>query len=123
MNEEMTFRLMRRFKQATKPQENITILQTAYRGFLSVIGDGGYPYTVPMNFVYDDGRVYFHCAKEGHKLDAIRACDKACFTVLDNPVKEPGDWWFHVTSVICFGRMRIVEGGIEHMTGKQVREE
>ena len=108
MNEEMTFRQMRRFKQATEPQENISILQTAYRGFLSVIGDGGYPYAVPMNFVYDDGKVYFHCAKEGHKLDAIRACDKACFTVLDNPVKEPGDWWYHVTSVICFGRVRIL---------------
>ena len=99
MNEEMTFRPMRRFKQATEPQENITILQTAYRGFLSVIGDGG--------------RVYFHCAKEGHKLDAIRACDKACFTVLDNPVKEPGDWWFHVTSVICFGRVRILSDEAE----------
>ena len=115
MNEEMTFRPMRRFKQAVEPQENVAILQTAYRGFLSVIGDGGYPYTVPMNFVYADGKVFFHCAKEGHKLDAIRSCDKACFTVLDNPVQEPGDWWYHVTSVICFGRVRILSDEAERL--------
>ena len=115
MNEGMTFRPMRRFKQATEPQENISILQTAYRGFLSVIGDGGYPYAVPMNFVYADGKVFFHCAKEGHKLDAIRSCDKACFTVLGNPVQEPGDWWYHVTSVICFGRVRILSDEAERL--------
>ncbi len=45
-----------------------------------------------------------------------------CVRILDEPVREPGDWWYHVKSVICFGRMRIVEGDIEHMTGKQVRE-
>lgn len=45
-----------------------------------------------------------------------------CVRILDEPVRKPGDWWYHVKSVICFGRMRIVEGGIEHMTGKQVRE-
>ena len=45
-----------------------------------------------------------------------------CVRILDEPVREPGDWWYHVKSVICFGRMRIVEGGIEYMTGKQVRE-
>ena len=45
-----------------------------------------------------------------------------CVRILDEPVREPGDWWYHVKSVICFGRMRIVEGGIKHMTGKQVRK-
>ena len=45
-----------------------------------------------------------------------------CVRILDEPVREPGDWWYHVKSVICFGRMRIIESGIEHMTGKQVRE-
>ncbi len=71
-------------------------METAYRGFLSVIGDGGYPYTVPINFVYAEGVLYFHCAVEGHKLDAIRASDKACFTVIGTPEKEPGDWWYNV---------------------------
>ena len=102
-----SFRPMRRFKQSLPEEECFRILGQAYRGFLSVNGDG-YPYTVPINFVCEDGKLYFHCAKEGHKLDALRACDKACFTVLDEPEKEPGDWWYHVKSVICFGRVGIV---------------
>lgn len=113
MSETNTFRPMRRFRQELPEEESIEILKTAPRGFLSVIGDGGYPYAVPINFVYEDGWIYFHCAKEGHKLDAVRACDKACFTVIDTPVKEPGDWWYHVRSVICFGRIRIVEDGAQ----------
>lgn len=104
---------MRRFRQQLPDEESISILRSAYRGFLSVIGDGGYPYSVPINFVYEDGKLYFHCAKEGHKLDAIRRCDKACFTVLDNPEKEPDSWWYHVRSVICFGRIRLVEDVVE----------
>ncbi len=109
MSEEMSFRPMRRFKQQLPEEECRVILETAYRGFLSVIGDGGYPYTVPINFVYAEGVLYFHCAVEGHKLDAIRTSDKACFTVIGTPEKEPGDWWYNVRSVICFGRVRIVE--------------
>ena len=103
-----SFRPMRRFKQALPEETCFRILKQAYRGFLSVNGDGAYPYSVPINFVFEDGKLYFHSAREGHKLDAIRACDKACFTVLDEPEKEPGDWWYHVKSVICFGRVSIV---------------
>ena len=109
------FRPMRRFKQALPEETCFRILENAYRGFLSVNGDGGYPYSVPVNFVFEDGKLYFHCAREGHKLDAIRACNKACFTVLDEPEKEPGDWWYHVNSVICFGRVGIVADERERM--------
>lgn len=111
------FRPMRRFKQQLSQEECDGILQNGYRGFLSVIGDGGYPYTVPINYLYARKRLYFHCAKSGHKLDALRACDRACFTILDKPEKEAGDWWFHVRSVICFGRIRIVEDESEKWRG------
>ena len=113
MDQGTAFRPMRRFKQELPQDECLRILDTAYRGFLSVIGDGGYPYAVPLNFVSVDGKIYFHCAREGHKLDAVRACDKACFTVLDEPVKEPGDWWYHVKSVICFGRICVLSDAEE----------
>ena len=113
MSNGTTFRPMRRFKQQLPDQECISILGDAYRGFLSVIGDGGYPYSIPINFSYEQGKLYFHCAKQGHKLDAVRKCDKACFTVIDTPRKEPGEWWFHVRSVICFGRIRIIEDDTE----------
>lgn len=111
-----SFRPMRRSKQALPEEECHRILENAYRGFLSVIGDGGYPYTVPINFVFEDGKLYFHCAKEGHKLDALRLCDKACFTVLDEPEREPGDWWYHVKSVICFGRVRILADDTDRLS-------
>ncbi len=113
MENNFSFRQMRRFRQALETEENQTILDTAKRGFLSVTGDGGYPYCIPINFVYDSGKLYFHSALEGHKLDAIRACDKACFTVIDTPEKEPGDWWYHVRSVICFGRIRLISDETE----------
>ena len=84
------------------------ILRTAARGTLSLTGDDGYPYGIPMNFIFEDGRIYFHCAGEGHKIDAIDASDKACFTVLGEGTKNEGEWWLCFTSVVCFGRIRRV---------------
>ena len=101
----MEFRPLRRFKQAATPQECEDILSSAKRGILAVHGENGYPYGLPVNYLYLDGKIYFHCAREGHKLDAVRSNDKVCFTVLSEPVKNPGEWWNCFTSVICFGRI------------------
>ena len=109
-----SFRPMRRFKQAASEQECTELLQSAQRGILSVLGDGGYPYGVPLNFLYEDGKIYFHCAMEGHKLDAVRSCDKASFCVLSEAHKNPGEWWNCFTSVICFGRVREISDPDEH---------
>ena len=103
MNE---FRPLRRFKQAASEEECLAILQSAPRGILSVMGDNGYPYGLPINFVFLDGKIFFHCAREGHKLDAVRAHDKVCFTVLSEPVKNEGEWWYCICSVIMFGHIR-----------------
>lgn len=103
------FRKMRRFQQELLREECVEVLEKAKRGVLSVIGDEGYPYGIPLDHVYFDGKVYFHCAKEGHKLDAIRACDKVSYCVMDEGVREEGDWPLHFRSVIIFGRMRVVE--------------
>ena len=103
------FRPMRRFKQQMTDEECADLLRQAPRGILAVLGDGGYPYTVPLDFLYADGNLYFHCAREGHKLDAIRRCNKASFCVLGDGVKEPDSWWYHFESVVCFGRIGIVD--------------
>lgn len=103
------FRPMRRFKQQLSNDECIEILKNSPRGVLAVLGDGGYPYTIPLDFVYENGKLYFHCAKEGHKLDAIRAYDKVSFCVITEGVKEPDSWWYHISSVICFGKIKIVD--------------
>jgi len=100
---------MRRYKQQVTDGEALEILQSAKRGVLAVMGDEGYPYTIPLDFVYDDGKIYFHSAKTGHKIDAIRNYDKASFCVLNDGYKELGQWWYHITSIICFGRICLVE--------------
>lgn len=114
MSEEITFRPMRRFKQQLPEEACTAILKEAYRGFLSVIGEGGYPYCIPINFVFADGHLYFHSALEGHKIDALKECDKACFTVIGEPVLEPNDWWYHVKSVICRGRISFIQDEAEN---------
>ena len=79
----MEFREMRRKRQQLSNEESIGILQKTTSGTLALLGDGGYPYTVPISYVYDDGKLYFHSAMSGHKVDAIRNCDKASFCVID----------------------------------------
>ncbi len=105
------FRKMRRFKQQVSETECIDILKSAKRGVLSVIGDDGYPYGVPINHYYceEDGKLYFHGAKAGHKIDAIKACDKASYCVYNEGFRKEGDWALNITSVIIFGRISLVE--------------
>ena len=105
------FRKMRRFKQQLSDEDCLAVLQTARRGVLAVHGDDGYPYAVPLNFVFDpDSRtLYFHMAVEGHKLDAIRRDSKVCFTVMDDGYKVEGDWAWYVKSVVVFGEAKVVK--------------
>ncbi|HOA33225.1 MAG TPA: pyridoxamine 5'-phosphate oxidase family protein [Clostridiales bacterium] len=106
----MMFRPMRRFKQAVSEEECRKILREEWRAAFSVIGDEGYPYTIPINFYYEESenRIYFHGAKEGHKVSALEKCDKVCFTVWNQGYKKEGHWEWYVTSVIIFGRARLV---------------
>ena len=104
------FREMRRFKQQLSEEECIRILKEEPRGILSVLGDDGYPYGVPLDYWYseEDKKIYFHCAKEGHKMDAIRACDKVSYCVYDSGYRKEGEWALNIKSVIVFGRIRPV---------------
>lgn len=103
------FRTMRRIKQQLSQEDCVRILQQEPRGVLAVLGDDGYPYALPLDYVYRDNRLYFHSAKEGHKVDALKACSKASFCVMDKGEQQEGDWALWFNSVICFGRMRLVE--------------
>lgn len=105
------FRGMRRFKQELTQEECVNILIHEPRGVLSVIGEDGYPYGMVMNHWYnrEDGKLYFHGAKEGHKIDAIKAHDKVSYCVHDSGYRIKGEWALNIKSVIVFGRIRIVE--------------
>lgn len=105
------FRDVVRKKRKITDEECIDILKSEKRGVLSVIGDGGYPYGMPLNHFYndDDGRIYFHSGKTGHKIDAMKANDKASFCVYDSGFRRDGEWALNIKSVIVFGRIEFVE--------------
>lgn len=105
------FREMRRFKQQVSEDECKKILKEENRAAFSVIGDEGYPYTIPINFFYDetDHKIYFHSAREGHKIDSLNRCDKVCFTTWNQGFKKSGCWEWNVTSVVVLGRAKLVE--------------
>ena len=105
------FREMNRKKQQLSYEECIEILKAEPRGVLSLIGDDGYPYGLPIDHWYcpEDGKLYFHCGKHGHKIDAIRRCHKASFCVMDQGYRKEGDWALNIKSVIVFGRITILE--------------
>ena len=102
--------MLRKNKQLSK-EECIKVLCEQTRGVLSVCGEDGYPYGMPMNYYYDeDGCVYFHTGRQlSHRTDALRGCDKASFCVMDGGIKEEGDWAYIVRSVIVFGRVQIID--------------
>lgn len=105
------FRQMNRIKQQLSSEESIQILKDEPRGVLSLMGDNGYPYGVPIDHWYNDtdGCLYFHGGKKGHKIDAIRSCDKASFCVMDPGYRQEGEWALNIKSVIVFGRIQFVE--------------
>lgn len=102
--------LARKNKQITN-EECIELLTKEKRGILAVNGDNGYPYTSPLNHYYnpDDGCIYFHSGKYGHRLESIARSDKASFCVCEQGYRENGEWAYTVRSVIVFGRIEIVE--------------
>ena len=103
------FREMRRKKQLLLQEETEAILEKGTSGVLALSGDEGYPYAVPMSYVYHEGKLYFHCAREGHKLDAIARCPKASFCVVEQDQVEPLKYTTLFRSVIAFGTIRVLK--------------
>lgn len=105
------FREMRAKEKALDQAVCIQLLKEIPRGVLSLMGDDGYPYGVPMDHWYnpEDGKLYFHGGKRGHKIDAIAGCDKASFCIMDEGIREADDWALTIRSVVVFGRIQIVE--------------
>ena len=109
------FRPIRRKEKELGAEAAEQLLCRARRGVLAVNGDDGYPYGVPINYFYDreHRRIYFHGSRAGHKADALRACDKVCFTVYGNETVKKEPWAPFVQSAVVFGRCRLMEEGPE----------
>lgn len=105
------FRKMRRFGQALAHEECVEVLQQEPRGILSMLGEDGYPYGIPLSHWYDpeSGNIYFHGAREGHKIDAIWKSEKVSFCVMDQGFRKDGEWALNIRSVVVFGRISPVE--------------
>ena len=105
------FRPMRRIKQQLSKEECVQILNKEVRGVLSVLGDSGYPYGVPINFYYseNENKIYFHGSREGHKIDSIKNCDKVSFCVFGKGAPSETKKGLDYKSVIVFGRIKILE--------------
>lgn len=102
------FRDMRRKKQLLTEEKTVEILQRGTAGTLALMGDGGYTYSLPISYVYDAGKIYFHCANAGHKLDAIEKHDKVSFSVIDENVVVPEEYTTYFRSAVVFGKIRVI---------------
>lgn len=104
----INFRAMRRRRQELSAAECEKILHSATSGVLALIGDGGYPYAVPLSYVFAQGALYFHSAVQGHKVDAIKADDRCSFCVIEKDDVKPAEFTTYFRSVIAFGRISII---------------
>ena len=109
------FREIRRKNREIDIDSAKQLLQSSRRGVPAVNGDDGYPYAIPINYIYDEEaqKIYFHGAKAGHKVDALRACDKVCFTVYGNETVRTESWAPFMQSVVVFGRCHLMDAGSE----------
>lgn len=102
---------MRRMKRAIGDEDARGLLAEGRRAVLAVNGDDGYPFAFPIDYRFDAeaNKIYFHGAKAGQKVDALRRSDKVCLTVMGNERLEDGEWAPYVQSVVVFGRCRLVD--------------
>lgn len=105
------FRSIRKKSNETSIENAERLLKSGRRGVLAVNGDDHYPYAIPVNYYYDenDRKIYFHGSRVGHKVDALKNCDKVCFTVLGNETVKEEAWAPFVQSVVVFGRCKRME--------------
>ena len=116
------FRPMRRASRALSDEAAKQLLAQSRRGVLAVNGDDGYPFAIPVNYFYDaeQEKIYFHGAKSGQKVDALKRSDKVCFTVYGNERFAPGGWAPYVQSTVVFGRCHLIDDAAA--TEARVRE-
>lgn len=109
------FRPIRRKKNEISTEEVRELLRVSRRGVLALSGDDGYPYAIPVNYLYDEvnGKIFFHGSRVGHKVDALKKCDKVCFTVIGPEQVKAEEWAPFVQSAVVFGRCRLIDNSPE----------
>lgn len=93
--------------------EAVKIFEQGNHGILAVNGDDGYPYAVPVNYIYENGKIYIHSAKYGYKIDMIKADNKVCFTAIINAEVIQNKFTAAYQSIVATGKIHIVEDDVE----------
>lgn len=101
--------LRRKDKQLTN-EEAKDLLNRAEYGILSTVGENDQPYGVPLNFIYRDNAIYFHCALAGHKLDNLASNPKVSFCVVENVEVLASEFSTNFLSTVAFGVASEVNG-------------
>lgn len=111
------FREVRKKQNEMSLEDTKEILKKSRRGVLAVNGDEGYPYAIPLNYLYDEerGKIYFHGARSGYKVEALRRSDKVCFTVYGDEKIKAEDWAPYVKSAVIFGRCHLLKHNAESL--------
>lgn len=117
------FREMRRKNQLLTDEECIEILNSSTSGTLALLGDNDYPYSLPISYVYNDGKLYFHSALTGHKIDAVNRYDKASFCVIAQDKVVPEKYTTYFRSVIAFGKIRVIDNDAEKLRAIEILAE
>ncbi len=103
------FREMRRKEKQLTPEETVQMLEKTTYGTLALLGDDGYPYSLPISFVYRDNKIFFHGAMQGHKVDAIRREPKVSLSIVERNEVLPEKFDTLYRSAIVFGKARVLE--------------
>lgn len=111
------FRAVRKKVNEISRESAEVLLETQRRGVLSMNGEDGYPYAIPINFYYNkhNGKIYFHGSRAGYKIDVLKNSDKICFTVCSGETIKDEPWAPYVKSAVLFGRCRLIEPGDESL--------
>ena len=117
------FREMRRKNQLLTDEECIEILNSSTSGTLALLGDNDYPYSLPISYVYNDGKLYFHSALPGHKIDAINMHSKASFCVIAQDKVVPEKYTTYFRSVIAFGKICVSDNDAEKLRAIEILAE
>lgn len=99
---------MRRHKQALSLEENLTIIEHNTSGVLALSGKDNLPYTVPLNYIYINNKIYFHCALEGHKLDLIAQNPYTSFCIIDQDKIIPQKFTSYYRSINIQGTIKSI---------------
>lgn len=98
------FKNMRKSERQLGNDEIKDILNSGEYGILATTGENNYSYAIPLNYVYWNNSIYFHCAFEGNKIDNINLNNKVCFCVVGKAEIIPNKFTTKYKSAVAFGK-------------------